>query len=146
VTRLRTVEHRFVEFVPKVLEAGVVYVSMEYTTVAHLCCCGCGKRLVLPLSPAQWGITFDGESISLWPSVGSWDLDCRSHYVIEKNQVGWCKQWSQEQVSTGRRRDEAALDDEFKRKQNASALGGPDTSGRTRAWLTRTAKRLSTRN
>ena len=65
--RASTIEHRFVEYVPAELEEGVVYVSTTYATVVHLCACGCGTKVVTPLSPAEWTVSFDGESISLSP-------------------------------------------------------------------------------
>lgn len=64
----------FVESFPTPLAAGVFYVSLEYNTCAHLCACGCGDEAVTPLSPAQWSFTYDGESISVRPSVGNWSL------------------------------------------------------------------------
>jgi len=142
MTWLRAVEHRFVEFVPRVLDPGVLYISLEYTTVAHLCCCGCGKRVILPLSPAQWEITFDGETISLWPSVGNWDLGCRSHYVIERNQVRWSKQWSPEQVAAGRRDDTSALNGQLEHKSGASSTGRSPVGARLLDWLLQVGERL----
>ncbi|WP_310793974.1 DUF6527 family protein [Paraburkholderia sp. BL23I1N1] len=56
---------------------------MEYGTISHSCCCGCGNEVVTPLTPTDWSLTFDGEHISLWPSVGSWNLPCQSHYVVK---------------------------------------------------------------
>ena len=80
-------QHRFVESVPTALEAGILYISVNYGTVIHSCCCGCGEEIVTPLTPKGWKITYDGETISLWPSVGNWKLPCRSHYVIDRNRV-----------------------------------------------------------
>ncbi len=54
----------FVKSIPNELEDGTLYVSMEYATVAHKCCCGCGKEVVTPLSSTDWMLTYDGESIS----------------------------------------------------------------------------------
>ena len=42
----RTYAFQFVEFIPKVLDEGVLYVSMTYATARHLCFCGCGMRVV----------------------------------------------------------------------------------------------------
>ena len=39
------IAHEFVEFIPEKLEEGVVYVSFEYATAMHLCCCGCGREV-----------------------------------------------------------------------------------------------------
>ncbi|MCH2218714.1 Uncharacterised protein [Mycobacteroides abscessus subsp. abscessus] len=33
--------HEFVDFIPADLDAGVLYVSLPYATVMHLCACGC---------------------------------------------------------------------------------------------------------
>ena len=49
--RQERLRHRFVEFIPDVVEDGMMYVSMEYMTVAHNCCCGCGTEVSTPLSP-----------------------------------------------------------------------------------------------
>jgi hypothetical protein len=106
--RHKRLEHRFVEHIPERLEAGVLYVSMEYATSAHSCCCGCGEEVVAPFTPTDWKMTFDGESISLRPSIGSWTLKCRSHYVIDRGKVIGAGSWSDEQVEAERRRDRAA--------------------------------------
>lgn len=101
-------EHRFVKHVPETLEPGVLYVSFEFGSVVHACCCGCGEEVVTPLTPTDWKIIFDGETISLRPSVGSWTLPCRSHYVIDRNQVIIAGPWNDEQVEAGRKRDQLA--------------------------------------
>ena len=67
--RIERLQHRFVKFIPDELEDGVIYVSMEYKTVTHRCCCGCGEKVVTPLSPAGWELTFNGQSVSLSPSI-----------------------------------------------------------------------------
>jgi hypothetical protein len=100
--RQERLRHRFVEFIPEVLEEGVLYVSMEYMTVAHKCCCGCGSKVSTPLTPTDWRLIFDGKTISLEPSIGSWSLPCRSHYWITKNQVHWAQKWTQKQIQAGR--------------------------------------------
>lgn len=101
-------EHRFVHYVPEKLDPGVLYISLEFCTAAHSCCCGCGAEVVTPLSPAQWRMTFDGESVSLWPSIGNWSLRCRSHYVIDRGNVLTAPPWSDAQVEAGRQRDRDA--------------------------------------
>jgi hypothetical protein len=101
-------EHRFVARFPDVLERGVLYVSLEYASVAHSCCCGCGEEVITPLTPTDWNITYDGETITLHPSVGSWTLPCRSHYVIRRNRVIEAPPWSDAEVAAERRRDSLA--------------------------------------
>ncbi|ULJ82671.1 hypothetical protein MF410_34065 (plasmid) [Rhizobium sp. C104] len=106
--RYQRLEHRFVEHIPERLQAGVLYVSMDYATSAHSCCCGCGEEVIVPFTPTDWKMTFDGETISLRPSIGNWTLKCRSHYVIERSKVIEAGPWSEEQVEAERRRDRAA--------------------------------------
>lgn len=106
--RTRSLEHRFVRSVPRELEPGILYVSMDYGTAVHCCCCGCGEQIVTPFSPTDWKMTYDGESISLTPSIGNWQLPCRSHYIIRQGRVIEAEAWSQEQVSSELRRDKAA--------------------------------------
>lgn len=101
-------EHEFVERLPEQLAPGILYVSMTYGTVAHRCCCGCGEEVVTPLGPTDWRMIYDGESVSLLPSVGNWSLPCRSHYVIERGRVIGAGPWSEEQVAAERARDRAA--------------------------------------
>ncbi len=88
---MNAITHQFVDFIPDHLEEGVLYVSLNYRTVTHRCCCGCGLEVVTPLAPKAWRLTFDGESISLRPSIGNWNLPCRSHYWIQENGVQWVK-------------------------------------------------------
>ena len=81
----------FVDVVPEVdlMEHGVVYVSMAYATAIHKCACGCGQQAVTPLSPEEWSLTYNGEAISLRPSIGNWGMACKSHYWIRDNRVIW---------------------------------------------------------
>jgi hypothetical protein len=98
----------FVEFIPEQLEERTLYVAAKYRTVVHLCCCGCGRKVVTPLSPTAWKLTFDGVHITLHPSVGNWNLPCKSHYWIERNQVKWAGRWTPGQIEAGRAAEERA--------------------------------------
>lgn len=55
-----SVQPEFVEFVPKELEDGVLYISIPYSTAVHKCACGCGTKTTTPISPARWRFTYDG--------------------------------------------------------------------------------------
>lgn len=79
--------HEFVPSIPDTLEEGVVYISIPYATAVHLCCCGCKNEVVTPITPTDWELTFDGETISLYPSIGNWGFACQSHYWIRRNRV-----------------------------------------------------------
>lgn len=106
-------QHRFVKHIPEQLELGVLYVSLDYGSAAHSCCCGCGEEVVTPITPTDWKLTYDGESISLWPSIGNWNLRCRSHYIIERGRVLGARPWTDEQIVAERRRDKAAKADYY---------------------------------
>jgi hypothetical protein len=95
----------FVEEMPSPLEEGKLYVSIRYRTAAHLCACGCGNKVVTPIKPPKWHLTYDGETVSLFPSVGNHQFECRSHYVIKKNQVRWARPWTDEEIVEGRASD-----------------------------------------
>lgn len=92
----------FVEEVPTQMQPGVLYVSMGCATAMHLCACGCGAETVTPLSPTDWVLFYDGEAVSLHPSIGNWSLPCRSHYFIEDGKVVWAAPMSDAVIRRGR--------------------------------------------
>jgi hypothetical protein len=85
--------HQFVEFMPEPLAPEIIYISTRFSLVSHLCACGCGEEVVTPLSPTDWHLIFDGEAVSLFPSIGNWRLKCQSHYWITRNMVHWAPKW-----------------------------------------------------
>ena len=91
----------FVDHIPEVLSDQKLYISMTYATAVHKCCCGCGREVVTPLSPTGWQLTFDGKSVSLRPSIGSWSLPCQSHYSITNSTVMWEPRWTKQQIANG---------------------------------------------
>ena len=121
--------HEFVEFIPGVQEDGVLYISMEYATAVHRCCCGCGEKVVTPFTPTDWKLTYDGRTVTLTPSIGNWGLTCRSHYWIRRNRVEWAPTWSPDRVDAGRRRDERAKQEYFETTAPPIDLDQPDTKG-----------------
>ncbi len=125
----KNLKHEFVEFIPDVVEEGTLYVSMEYATVVHKCCCGCGKEVVTPLSPTDWKLIFDGKTISLDPSVGNWGFECHSHYWIRNNRVRWAAQWSPEKIAAGRAQDRLAKDRYFGTSTSAADAAAKAASG-----------------
>ena len=118
------VKHEFVEQIPTDLKHGTLYISIEYSTVVHKCCCGCGNEVVTPLSPTDWRLIFDGENVSLDPSIGNWSFDCKSHYWIEDSTVRWAPRWSKEQIEDGRARDRVAKKHYFESRQGARDSDG----------------------
>ena len=81
----------FVEFIPEVIEQGVLYVSEVYHVAIHLCACGCGEHTVTPFNCLQ-GWTYkreEGDLVTLDPSIGNFQMPCRSHYWVRCNEVVW---------------------------------------------------------
>lgn len=121
MTRVSVLRPLFVEFVPATLEKGTLYVSMIHATAAHRCCCGCGLEVTTPLGPYHWTLQFDGESVSLTPSIGNWSFPCQSHYWIRNNRIEWAPAWSQERIAAVRAAD--------KRQRRDAAAGTHTPSG-----------------
>lgn len=99
-----TITHEFVDYIPDDLAEGVVYVCIQFATAVHSCCCGCGSKVVTPIAPVDWTLTFDGETISLDPSIGNWSFSCQSHYWIKRGRVEWARKWNREEIEAGRAR------------------------------------------
>ena len=98
--------HKFVTNIPDILEDNTIYISIVYASAIHKCCCGCGKEVVTPLSPTDWKLIYDGDTVSLYPSIGNWSFDCQSHYWIENNKVRWAPKWTKAQISSGAKTDD----------------------------------------
>lgn len=112
-------QHKFVELMPAVLEEGIIYISIEYGTAIHKCVCGCGNKIVTPITPTDWKLTFDGETISLFPSIGNWGLECKSHYWIIENRVKFARTWNDTEIEKGRLKDKRKTEKYFKKKKKS---------------------------
>lgn len=100
---------KFVDRIPAHLDDQVLYICEEFETAAHRCFCGCGEKVVTPLTPTDWKLHRSIGGVSLYPSIGNWALQCRSHYWIRDDQVHWStEEWTQEEIDAGRARDRAA--------------------------------------
>ncbi len=95
-----------VKYLPQELLTGVLYVSNEYALAGHLCACGCGNKVITPLGPVEWTLTERNGRPTLRPSIGNWQLACRSHYLITEGRIQWASQWSDAQIAAGRRAEE----------------------------------------
>lgn len=104
--RISRFEVEHVHFMPKELRPGVLYVSQEFSTAAHLCACGCGSKVRTPLGPTAWSVEETRKGPTLDPSVGNWQKPCRSHYWIIRGEVIWAGEWTPEQIAAGRRGEE----------------------------------------
>ncbi|RLJ31177.1 hypothetical protein CLU97_0584 [Chryseobacterium sp. 7] len=86
------VEYKFMKEIPQNPAQGVLYISIQYKVAVHLCACGCKNKVVTRLSPKDWKLIFDGQSITLYPSIGNWNFTCQSHYWIRNNEFLWIKE------------------------------------------------------
>jgi hypothetical protein len=111
------IKHQFVDAIPTDLENETLYISIEYSTAVHKCLCGCGNEVVTPLSPTDWKLVFDGETISLDPSIGNWSFECKSHYWIEDSTIRWAPRCSKAQIEEGRARDRLAKNQYFENRR-----------------------------
>lgn len=91
-----------VKYVPKELQPGVIYVADDFDIAVHLCACGCGTKVTTPLGPTEWRVTDASGGPTVVPSIGNWQLPCRSHYVITGGKILWAGQWSEERIKAGR--------------------------------------------
>lgn len=95
-----------VKFLPKNLEEGILYVSKEYNVAGHMCPCGCGNKIITPLTSTEWNLNIINDEPTLYPSIGNWQLPCKSHYWIREGEIEWSYQWSEEQITEGSRAEE----------------------------------------
>lgn len=141
MTSHRRLHHRFVEFIPTVLERGALYISIEYATAVHSCACGCGGRVVTPFTPGDWELRFDGETVSLSPSIGNWSFSCQSHYWIKRDRIEWAPRWSAEQITRARQLAREARSDEVRTQRAPTPLSDLQPRPFIR-WLRRLARAI----
>ncbi|MHB8129024.1 MAG: DUF6527 family protein [Mobilitalea sp.] len=102
-------KHKFVEYIPSEIDENVLYISIEYDVAKHKCPCGCGDEIVTTLSPSRWKLIYDGETVSLHPSIGNWTHACKSHYFITNDKVVWAGNYTQNQISNVLKSDKIDL-------------------------------------
>lgn len=138
------IDHEFVEFVPDELDANTLYVSIRYATVVHLCLCGCGHKVVTPLAPTDWTLGYDGETVSLSPSIGNWSFPCQSHYWIRNGRVYESKRWDRQKIASNRAHDQALKADAMTARTASGRPSDADPS-RTSGWFYRAGRRIHRR-
>ena len=111
--KAESITPQFVEFIPGTLAERTLYISQKYKTAAHKCCCGCGTKIVTPITPTDWKLLIAGDCVSLDPSIGNWNHPCQSHYFIRNNSVVWAGRMSKQDISKGRNMDQARKDAYF---------------------------------
>lgn len=94
---MKTFKVKFVEFIPpkEEMEELTLYISREYETANHICPCGCGEQVPIPITEDKravggprnpWHlIIHDEKTVTLSPSLQN--QCCRCHYFIQKNDL-----------------------------------------------------------
>lgn len=112
-----SLEHRFIEEIPEFKEEGILYVSIEHCVAIHKCICGCGNDVVTPIDPSAWKLTFNGETISLSPSIGNWNFKCKSHYWISENRIKMASPWIEKKAEKEKNKGWSGFKKYFKGKK-----------------------------
>jgi hypothetical protein len=99
------IKHKFVQYIPDEIENNTLYISIDFGTAVHKCMCGCGNEVVTPLSPTDWEMIYNGETVSLYPSIGNLGFKCESHYWITHGKVKFVEKWSSTKIRANRERD-----------------------------------------
>ena len=104
--KTHSIRPKFVASFPPIMEDGVLYISEEYETAGHRCCCGCGEKVMTPLNPAKWRLSKSPNgTVSLDPSIGNWNFACQSHYWISENRVIAAGMMSKQKIEAIKERD-----------------------------------------
>jgi hypothetical protein len=106
--KAKLIKPRFVKFIPEDVKDDVLYISIPYGTAIHKCACGCGETVVTPIRPTDWTLIWNGEKVTLDPSIGNWSLPCKSHYLIIENKIVWATRWSRMKIEASREKDKIA--------------------------------------
>lgn len=114
-SRVSELRPLFVEYFPDEFESGILYVSMQYAICGHLCACGCGEKVITPLSPKQWKIAYNGEDVTLYPSIGNYAFSCQSHYFLTNGNIIWV---GKRDAENGKRKKKGLLAKLFNSKKS----------------------------
>lgn len=95
-----------VEYMPRHLEPGILYFSEEFDIAAHMCPCGCGNKVFTPIGPTNWSLTIRKGKPTLNPSIGNWQIPCKSHYWVKDGSIEWSYTWTDREILAGRKKEE----------------------------------------
>lgn len=112
---LKTFNLEVAHRVPEVIDSGKLYVCFDCNVIVHLCACGCGEKVVLPIDPQCWSVTYNGEAVSLYPSIGNFQFSCKSHYWIKNNRVIWVPEEKEKVPHSKKRKQKKTIRDWVKR-------------------------------
>lgn len=124
----------FLDRIPEDLVDGTVYVSMTYATATHRCACGCGGEVVTPITPTDWTLIYDGDTVTLRPSISNSSSGCGAHYFITNSTVRWCRKLKHKETADRKRSDRRAKDAYFDKMRTPATPQLPAGDG-PRRWL-----------
>ncbi len=79
-------------------------------------------HLSTPIGPTDWAMEETPAGPTLEPSVGNWQLPCKSHYFIREGRIVWASAWTPEQITAGRQaekqRHRAYFEDRARQRGN----------------------------
>lgn len=143
--RLTKIAHQHVQFIPEVLDHGILYISVPYKTALHKCACGCGQEVVTPLGPAEWSLREREGNVTLYPSIGNWSFPCESHYFIRDSKIVWVGKMSKAEISRGRSRTQARRENYLQAANEERKRAGSDAEQAVPfsilGWLTKTLRK-----
>jgi len=70
-----------VETMPEVYEPNIIYYSEQYHGSGHLCLCGCGQKVYIPIMQGEWSLIQNDGKVTIAPSLAH-RFECKSHYII----------------------------------------------------------------
>lgn len=130
----RPITFEFVDLVPAQREEGKLYISIKYRTAVHDCFCGCGMKVVTPIRPTGWKLTYDGDAVTLYPSIGNWSFPCRSHYWIKGSTAVPAGPMDDQAIATGRRNDRRAKEAYFGTQGHPKVVDQPPPLKKRSLW------------
>ena len=111
----KTIKYKFVKFIPDDIKEEILYISIPFATAIHKCACGCGKRVVTPIRFTDWSLIWNGDTVTMDPSIGNWSFPCKSHYWIEENKIIWARKWNDFEIDLGRKQNKKFKDKYYKK-------------------------------
>jgi hypothetical protein len=81
------IEPVFIETIPDILEENKIYISEQNKVSIHLCLCGCKTEVVLIIGYPHWNHFIKNDKLTIVPSIGNFQIPCKSHYVITNNKA-----------------------------------------------------------
>lgn len=75
-----------VEFIPPIdeMEFGKFYYAEQWRSSNHLCVCGCGMQVPLPIKQSEWTLSNSDKGFAIVPSILQ-RMGCKTHYVISNS-------------------------------------------------------------